>query len=518
LRTDDANSGDRRRLTRALPALAIALCALGLASPSRAGAASGPDAVVLVSGFTTTTPFTTPAAQCQGTDPRGETWSYEGAQLAAAGYRVYTAPVNDGAGAVKQRAPSFSGCPAQLPASMTINSVGDIYANARALASFVAHLHSAFGVNTVRFVDHSYGGLWTRGAMRLASSTFPNVQVLSLTTLGTPHLGSFLADIAEAVDPSLCGSDLTCKVIAYSFIAFRDVTLEPGLSQLTAASLAQWNPGQGTSLNATPLTAIAGDAVTFPTITDTYVSPNDVLVGLASAQADGLDKAGVIPQLSCFSPFPDVHSNTFLPLFPGRHSLLNDPGIVTDVEQTLAGNPPVTTCPNPARRTSSSQLFSTSTRTLTVPLRATTLPRGRTLPTPTADDAIILLKGSSVACGSRALQSFPFFGSTRLRVIPAPACRAQLRITGSTLRVLYLRRTSDVARLRIRGQRIFVQIHRRAGTRLLIAVKQGHRFRPVQLGPAGSLTAARTRRTMTLRLSLVERSGRAEVAAVTVHL
>ena len=306
---------------------------------------------MLVSGITTTTPFTTPTAQCSGTDPRGETWSVDGARFAAQGYRVYTAPVNYGAGPVKPDPPTFSNCPPRLPASMTINSRGDIYANAGALASFIAYLHTQYGVRTIRIVAHSYGGLWTRGAMRLASAAFPGVTMQSITTLGTPHLGSFMADIAEGVDPGFCGQDTTCKVIAYLVIAAKDATFEPALSQVTAVSMAQWNPGQGASLNGIPVSAIAGDAVSLPGITNPYVSPNDVLVGLRSAQAAGLKGPGVIPQLSCFAPFPDVHSTTFLPLFPHvRYALTNDPVIATDVEQTLAGTPAPTPCPSSAGR------------------------------------------------------------------------------------------------------------------------------------------------------------------------
>ena len=144
--------------------------------------------------------------------------------------------------------PTFSNCPPQLPASMTINSRGDIYADAAALASFIAYLHTHYGVRTIRIVAHSYGGLWTRGAMRLASAVFPGVTVQSITTLGTPHLGSFMADIAEGIDPGFCGQDTTCKVLAYLVIAAKDATFEPALSQVTAVSLAQWNPGQGASL------------------------------------------------------------------------------------------------------------------------------------------------------------------------------------------------------------------------------------------------------------------------------
>lgn len=218
-----------------VPAMLVGI-ALAIASP--AAAATGPDAVVLVSGLTTTTPFTTPASQCLGTDPRGATWSFDGAQYALAGYGVYTAPVNDGAGPVTPHPPLFSDCPAALPASMTLNSRGDINADARALASFIAYLHSADRVSTVRIVAHSYGGLWTRGALRLASRSFPAVRVLSITTLGTPDLGSYLADIGESVDPVLCGRDVACRIVARLLVAFRERSFEPALSQVTAVSVA----------------------------------------------------------------------------------------------------------------------------------------------------------------------------------------------------------------------------------------------------------------------------------------
>jgi len=84
-----------------LAAIAATSTAAILAIASSADAATRPDAVVLVSGITTTTPFTTPTAQCTGQDPRGETWSIDGAKFAALGYRVYTAPVNYGSGSVQ---------------------------------------------------------------------------------------------------------------------------------------------------------------------------------------------------------------------------------------------------------------------------------------------------------------------------------------------------------------------------------------------------------------------------------
>ena len=502
--------------------LAVLLCT-ALALGSSAAAATRPDAVVLVSGLTTTTPFTTPSAPCQGTYPRGQTWSYNAAAYAAAGYNVYTAPVRNGVGAVSPHPPLFSHCPAQLPSSMTINSRGDIYANAAALASFIAHLHSRFGVNTVRIVAHSYGGLWTRGALRLASGYFPSVRVESITTLGTPHLGSYLADIGEAVDPALCGTDLKCRAIAYLLIAVRDLTFEPALSQVTAASLAQWNAGQGTSLTGIPVTAIGGDAVSLPGISDPYTSPDDVLVGIQSAQAVGLDRAGVIPSLTCFPAFPDVHSYTFLPFFPHvKYSLLNDPAIASDVLQTLAGNPPATRCPDPAFAASPpgpALVRTSSSRQLTVPLHVAALRLGTLLPRPAAGDVIIVATGTRVMCGTQQLGSVPFLDSTALRVVPVPSCPGELRFAPRGAGVLDLRRAANSVTVSIRGRRIYVRVHGPTGqSGPTVALKQARRFVTQRLDGAHSLLLARGVRTVTLRVAVNVGGGRSALAITTIHL
>ncbi len=487
----------------------------GLASVSAASAAAAPpDAVVLVSGITTTSPFTTPTAQCSGTSPRGETWSIDGAKFAALGYRVYTAPVNYGAGPVKPHPPTFSNCPAQLPASMTINSRGDIFADAAALASFIAYLHTQYGVRTIRIVAHSYGGLWTRGAMRLASAVFPAVSVQSITTLGTPHLGSFMADIAEGIDPSFCGQDNTCKVLAYLVIAAKDLTFEPALSQVTAASMAQWNPGQGASLAGIPVSAIAGDAVTLPGITNPYVSPNDVLVGLRSAQAAGLKGPGVIPQLSCFAPFPDVHSLTFLPFFPNvRYALLNDPAIATDVAQTLAGTPAPNPCPSSAAAIS-------PPHDVTEALRMGSSALGTRLPRhPRADDVIVLRAGTKVTCRGRALASIPLLYSTRLRIIPRPSCEGVVRVRHASGGVLYVRDTTDSVTLHRATGRYVVRLHGTPpGSRLTVAIEHGQRFVATPLDGHRSFAATGSHRSITCRVTITPRHGRAELAVITLDL
>ncbi len=415
------------RLMRTVRAAALGLAMLLVVSAS-AAAATGSTAVVLVSGITTTTPFTAPGALCtKGQYPRGQTWSFDGARFATSGYAVYTAPENFGSGPVKASdLPLFGGCPTQLPATLTVNSRGDIYANARGLARFIAYLGTHYGVGSVRLVAHSYGGLWTRGALRLAKTYFPAVKVLSLTTLGTPHLGSYLADIAEAINPSLCGHSVVCRLIADALVGVRN-KLEPATSQVTYSAVAKWNKGQGTSLHGIPTTAISGNAIhLLPLINDSYYTPNDVLIGLSSAQAAGLDRSGVIPSLGCFPPRPDVHSQTFLPFFKSvKYSLLDDPVIVSEVTQTLAGNPPSTACPDPGGSAVSGLARNAA-----------------------GTRAIVLLPGTHVSCHGKRLVGEPFFNSTRLQVIAQPSCSTRLQVTPAGASVLYLRGTGRSAKLR----------------------------------------------------------------------
>jgi hypothetical protein len=495
---------------------------LMLVGASSASAATGPDAVVVVSGFTTTTPFTTPAAQCHGSKPHGPTWSYIGAKLAAAGYKVYTAPVNYGLGPVKPDPPQFSSCPRQLPASMTINSRGHTFLNAIALASYLNYLHSRYGVSTVRIVGHSFGGLWSRGALRLPF-LFPGIRVLSLTTLGTPHLGSFLADIAEGVDPNLCGNSFACQVVVYALIAARELYFEPALSELTQAALGQWNPGQRTSLNGIPVSAIAGDAVSFPGQPNRYVSPNDVAVGIASAQAVGLQSQGVIPTLGCFAPFPDVHSDTELPLVPtAKHSLTNDPGVVADVKQTLAGNPPTTRCPNPAGgRAGLERLIALDPvhHSLTVPLQVAVQPAQSLLPRPLLGDAIFVKRGTRITCHGRSLTSIPFFDRAGLRVIEHPVCGTRLRVAPSGAGALYLRNASERAVVTVHGKRISVGLRRAAHTcKLDVALRRGHSFVHAKLDRHDSLLGGRHDRVEELRVTVSRCEPTAAEAAVTVQL
>ena len=315
--------------------------------------------------------------------------------------------------------------------------------------------------------------------MRLASAVFPGVTVQSITTLGTPHLGSFMADIAESVDPGFCGQDTTCKVIAYLVIAAKDATFEPALSQVTAVSISQWNPGQGASLDGIPVSAIAGDAVSLPGITNPYVSPNDVLVGLRSAQAAGLKGPGVIPRLSCFAPFPDVHSLTFLPLFPHvRYAL-----------RTTRSSRPMSSRRSPARRpptrAQAARPLCTSTSDVTATLRTgSSALRTRLAHHPRADDVIVVRTGTTVTCRGRALPSLPLLYDTHLRIIPRPGCGGLVRVHHASGGVLYVRDTADSVTLHRTKGRYVVRLHGTPpGSRLSVAIEHGS---AVRRDPSGS--------------------------------
>src|SRR5215212_4026754 len=129
-------------MTRRSPILAALLGAAillaGLA-PGVAQAASPPDsAVVLVSGFDTITPFSTPDPACAGQEGPG--WNPAGgvaSTLKAAGFSVFTAPVKQSTG--QPAAACAPGTPVP-PLSDYINSNGDLNANGVALGSFLAFL------------------------------------------------------------------------------------------------------------------------------------------------------------------------------------------------------------------------------------------------------------------------------------------------------------------------------------------------------------------------------------------
>src|SRR5688572_4311979 len=106
-----------------LSAVAVA-CVAALSAEPAAAAPVYPDAVVMVSGYSSSTPFTTPDPACAGAE--GDTWSDPAgpaAALRAAGLEVFTAPVHRGTDAIP--APCAPGGAPVPGATTEIDSFGD---------------------------------------------------------------------------------------------------------------------------------------------------------------------------------------------------------------------------------------------------------------------------------------------------------------------------------------------------------------------------------------------------------
>lgn len=268
----------RRRTVVLLPALAAVLLA-GCSSPPAGGAgsvttagssvsgsvdrpASGSAslsftapahrAVVIVSGGDAVSPFTTPSEACTTGLAAGNTDTALRTALLADGQEVYTAPAMNARSAVVEPDPAafgaFGGCPAPLPAHMTILSNGDIDNGGEHLAHFVAYLHERYGVTEIDWVGHSNGGLWARAATRILQETRSPVSVRSLTTVGTPWEGAVPFRIVYGELPeSACRDNQVCLNLVAAMrqeVAYNDLGL--GRQQLASYLLGDqgWNAAQ----------------------------------------------------------------------------------------------------------------------------------------------------------------------------------------------------------------------------------------------------------------------------------
>ena len=282
-------------------------CSSGSAAPPRTDGR----VVVVVSGGGATSPFTTPTEACTKGFAAGSSDTALREALLAAGYRVYTSPAQVGAGTIPSATGEwgFSGCPAALPVSMTVDSMGPIDDAGASLAAFLEHLRASYGATTVDLVCHSMGGLYARSAIRRLGEAGSPLRIRSLTTIGTPWEGSFAADYATgALALAECDGDKVCEAAMEEFkTAWLPNSTGTG-QQGTRKYLAGpdgWNARQGSVLRGIPVTLLAGDyhrkAGGKP-----EVWPNDNLVALGSALATGVSDT-VVPHRTCFT-FPDLHS------------------------------------------------------------------------------------------------------------------------------------------------------------------------------------------------------------------
>jgi pimeloyl-ACP methyl ester carboxylesterase len=231
-----------------------------------------------------------------------------------AGLPVYTSPATVGRGPVTNdpEANGFDGAPEQLPAELTVNAVGSIDDAGQHLAAFLDHLAAREGFAEVDLVCHSMGGLFARAAIRELKSVGHPVRVRSLSTLGTPWTGSFVAEVAGGLaDMSLAAGDPRTEAI---IVEMRDQLMgvsEGAGQQVTShylAGIEGWNERQVGVLGSIPVTMVAGDWFQAAD-GDPHAWPHDGLVSVSSALAHHVSPVVVQPRSTHL--FPDVHSIFF---------------------------------------------------------------------------------------------------------------------------------------------------------------------------------------------------------------
>lgn len=148
---------------------------------------------------------------------------------------------------------------AGIPGDSSINLAGGgsatVAANAVALQTLIPPIVRSFGVNSVHLVTHSKGGLDARSwlsanaAANAAGTTVVpgGFRVLSLTTLGTPHRGTPLADLGVAVSSGLMIGTVS---LGAPFVASR-----PSLLDLTTLAGAAFNPRLPTGVDYSTIAA-----------------------------------------------------------------------------------------------------------------------------------------------------------------------------------------------------------------------------------------------------------------------
>jgi triacylglycerol lipase len=101
----------------------------------------------------------------------------------------------------------------------SVPAIGSIAKRAEALAAFVR----ALPTKKVNIVAHSMGGLDARYAIKHLGLA---PRVASLTTIGTPHRGSPIADVGAALVGNILGLNKLLGLVGLGVDAFHDLTTE----------------------------------------------------------------------------------------------------------------------------------------------------------------------------------------------------------------------------------------------------------------------------------------------------
>jgi hypothetical protein len=279
----------------------------------------GRRAAVVVSGGGSISPFTTPDAACAVGLPAGSTDTALRAALLDAGIETYTAPVAAGGGqAIEDRGlGGFAEPPVALPIDMTIDSVGEIEASAGKLARFLGHLNAEYGVREIDIVAHSLGGVISRSAHMQMTAAGAPMRIISLTSIGTPWLGSFVRHYDRDTMP------MPEPAASFAFSLMGHIRQGGGLvAQADAPPV--WASGKEHGLDGLSLTRIAGTYFTG----DGEPYPHDGMVSRSSALARDADPV-VFPVATCHE-VRGVHSISFARVMdlPWERSITWDPVVM----------------------------------------------------------------------------------------------------------------------------------------------------------------------------------------------
>lgn len=252
-------------------------------------------AVVLMSGGDAASPFTTPDAACASGLAAGNTNTALREHLLARGYQVFTAPAQNGRGVVLDADPAsfgaFGGQPEVLGEQYTVNSDGDIDLAGEHLTRFVDLLRDRYGIDEVDFIGHSNGGLFARSAIRMMRMLEVPVEVRTLTTLGSPWMGSLPLRVVfdEVPREALMGQQIA--IAAAEGSAERIKQGDMGLAQENTyrylVGPGRWNEHQAGVLDDIPVYSVGGSYFTAED-GDPELWPNDGLVTVFSSHGEGL--------------------------------------------------------------------------------------------------------------------------------------------------------------------------------------------------------------------------------------
>ena len=296
---------------RPLARLAGIAVSLGLITASLTGCVSDnsdPHRVaVIISGVASVSPFTTPDQPCTEGQSAGATDSFIRDYLENESIQVFTAPVMAGPGQVPSELPQdkggpFGNCPEQLPAELTVDSTNSVDTAGKNLSAFISYMHEKYGVRQVDLIAHSLGGIFTRNAIRELQSHNSPVEVMTLTTIGSPWESPIMANTSS--DPvQACDGFELCEGFMEELVAIPSINNI--LNFLAPESINQWTQEQTGVLDNIPVTLIAGTY--FSKVAGNSAKwPNDGFIQYSAATARNVSDS-VLPIRACFTE-PYTHS------------------------------------------------------------------------------------------------------------------------------------------------------------------------------------------------------------------